>query len=50
MKWFIASDIHGSEYYCKKMLEAFEREAGDVASQSIRIIHCSSFLNCTARQ
>ena len=29
MKWFIASDIHGSEYYCKKMLEAFEREKAD---------------------
>ncbi len=26
MKWFIASDIHGSAYYCKKMLEAYERE------------------------
>ena len=26
MKWFIASDIHGSEYYCKKMLEAFSEE------------------------
>ena len=29
MKWFIASDIHGSEYYCKKMLEAFDRERAD---------------------
>lgn len=29
MKWFIASDIHGSEYYCKQMLAAFEREAAD---------------------
>ena len=26
MKWFIASDIHGSEYYCKKMIEAYKRE------------------------
>jgi hypothetical protein len=26
MKWMIASDIHGSEYYCKEMLKAFERE------------------------
>lgn len=25
MKLFVASDIHGSELYCKKMLEAFER-------------------------
>lgn len=24
MKLMIASDIHGSEYYCKKMLEAFD--------------------------
>ncbi len=29
MKWFIASDIHGSAYYCKKMLEAFENEKAD---------------------
>ena len=26
MKYFIASDIHGSAYYCDKMLEAFEKE------------------------
>ena len=29
MKVMIASDIHGSEYYCKQMLEAFEREGAD---------------------
>lgn len=29
MKWMIASDIHGSEYYCRQMLEAFEREGAD---------------------
>lgn len=26
MKWMIASDLHGSAYYCRKMLEAFDRE------------------------
>ena len=26
MKYFIASDIHGSAYYCRKMLDAFSRE------------------------
>ena len=26
MKWMIASDIHGSAYYCRALLEAFERE------------------------
>ena len=25
----VASDIHGSAYYCKKMLEAFDREQAD---------------------
>ena len=25
----IASDIHGSAYYCKKLIEAFEREEAD---------------------
>ncbi|MGN0453064.1 MAG: phosphodiesterase [Ruminococcus sp.] len=29
MKWFVASDIHGSAYYCEKMLEAFENEKAD---------------------
>lgn len=26
MKYMIASDIHGSAYYCRKMMEAYERE------------------------
>lgn len=29
MKWMIASDLHGSAYYCRKMLAAFEREGAD---------------------
>ena len=29
MKWMIASDIHGSAYYCKALLEAFDREQAD---------------------
>ena len=29
MKWMIASDLHGSALYCKKMIEAFEREGAD---------------------
>ncbi len=29
MKWFIASDIHGSSYWCKKMLECFEYEKAE---------------------
>lgn len=29
MKYFIASDIHGSAYYCKKMLKAYDREQAD---------------------
>ena len=28
-KLMIASDIHGSAYYCKKMLEAFDREQAE---------------------
>lgn len=28
-KLMIASDIHGSAYYCRKMLEAFDREQAD---------------------
>ena len=29
MKWLIASDIHGSAYYCEKLLEAYKREGAD---------------------
>ena len=29
MKWMIASDIHGSAYYCEKALSAFLREGAD---------------------
>lgn len=29
MKLMVASDIHGSAYYCRQMLEAFEREHAD---------------------
>lgn len=29
MKIMIASDIHGSAYYCKKLTEAFDREKAD---------------------
>ena len=29
MKLLIASDIHGSGYYCKKLLDAFEKEEAD---------------------
>ena len=29
MKWLIASDIHGSAYYCKELIAASEREKAD---------------------
>lgn len=29
MKWFIASDIHGSAYYCEKMIERYKEEKAD---------------------
>ena len=29
MKWFIASDIHGSALYCEKMLKALNREKAE---------------------
>lgn len=29
MKLMIASDIHGSEFYCRKLLEAFQKEQAD---------------------
>ena len=29
MKWLIASDIHGSAYYCRALLTAYDREQAD---------------------
>lgn len=29
MKFMIASDIHGSSYYCRKMIEAYRQEEAD---------------------
>ena len=29
MKYLIASDLHGSAYYCEKLTEAYEREVAD---------------------
>ena len=29
MKLLIASDIHGSAYFCRKLLEAYEREQAE---------------------
>lgn len=29
MKWIAASDIHGSEYYCKELLKAYDDEGAD---------------------
>lgn len=29
MKWMIASDIHGSAYYCEKMIETYRAEQAD---------------------
>ena len=29
MKWMIASDIHGSAYYCEQLLQAYKAEGAD---------------------
>lgn len=29
MKWMIASDIHGSAYWCRRLLDAFQAERAD---------------------
>ena len=29
MKWMIASDLHGSAHWCRKLVEAFHREQAD---------------------
>ena len=29
MKWLIASDIHGSKYFCEKLIERFKEEKAD---------------------
>lgn len=29
MKYMFASDVHGSAYYCRKMLEAYDEEKAE---------------------
>ena len=29
MKLMVASDIHGSEFYCKKLIDAYKREGAE---------------------
>ncbi len=29
MKYMFASDVHGSAYYCRKMLEAYKEEKAE---------------------
>ncbi|MFR6588133.1 MAG: hypothetical protein ACLUSL_10375 [Ruminococcus sp.] len=43
MKWMIASDIHGSAYYCEKLLAAYQRE------QANRLLLLGDLLYHTAR-
>ena len=36
MKWMIASDLHGSAYWCEKMIERYwEEKAGTTAFNSL---------------
>ena len=45
MKLMIASDIHGSAYYCSELLDAFEREQADklvLLTSTIQILENTS--------
>ena len=43
MKLMFASDIHGSAYYCRKMLEAFQEEKAE------RLVLLGDFISRTAQ-
>ena len=54
-KLMIASDIHGSAYYCRKMLEAFDREQADRllllgGPQGRPFCFCSALRRCNHRK
>lgn len=44
MKFLIASDIHGSAYYCEQLLQAFERE------QAARLLLLGAIFFTTVRE
>ena len=61
MKFMFASDIHGSAYYCRKLMEAMEKEQpekllllGDLLYQnpdrSVRELMGSDAFTCTKSQ
>ena len=39
MKYMFASDIHGSAYYCRKMLEAYREEKAERLVLLLSLIH-----------
>ena len=41
MKLMIASDIHGSAFYCEQMLEAYRRE------EAVRLLLLGDFISWT---
>ena len=45
MKLMIASDIHGSSYFCREMLAAFQKEQADRVS--VRLIMPQSSIKCS---
>lgn len=47
MKLMIASDIHGSAYWCKKMLEAFEQNGAERLILLGDILYHGHKYNCT---
>ena len=48
MKYMFASDIHGSAYYCRKMLEAFQEEKAVMHGLIIR--RCSIIFYLTGME
>ena len=57
MKYMFASDIHGSAYYCRKMLEAYKEEKaerlvllGDLLYHGPRNMHPRKSSRCSMRK
>ena len=49
MKYFIASDIHGSAYYCEKMLEAYNIQKKVKEQHDARPIIVISYITALSR-
>ena len=50
MKYMFASDVHGSAYYCRKMLDVYKEEKAERVKILLDTMHCWAICSIMARE